>query len=223
MGTKRQNIARTLIQILLFGSIWGSFEVVLDSGLRTINFPYRAGSLVGIGMLSMGMALAIYKRPSMLIGIGLIAGSFKLLSVPILHIPLSCKANSFIAIGLQAFVLSLVTGSLIKKMDKSIHTRMGVGGLAALVSAAGFYFIGMRVAPCPYLLSFSPLGFMVREGIIWAIFSAIMLPLGYLVGIRLRQTMVHLLTTRPTFGYAACISISAVCVGISAITIVAVG
>ncbi len=205
--------------ILLFGSIWGFFEVVLGSGLRAIDFPYHAGLLVGMGMLSMGITLAIYKRPTMLLGVGLIAGLFKMLSIPILHISIVCKANSSIAVGLESFALSLVALGLMERMDRGVYTRMGVGALAALIGAASFYFVGMRVAPCTYLLSFSPMGFMVREGLVWMVFSAIFLPVGYLVGIKLRPAMVHLLTTKPTFGYATCITISAVCWGIGAFAI----
>jgi len=206
--------------ILLFGSIWGFFEVVLGSGLRAIDFPYRAGLLLGMGMLSMGITLAVYKKPTMLLGIGLTAGLFKLLSVPILHISIVCKANSFIAIVLESFALGLVAFGLMKGMDKDVYMRMGVGALAALIGAASFYFIGIRVAPCTYLLSFSPLGFMMREGLVWMAFSAIFLPVGYLVGMKLRPAMVHLLTVKPTFGYATCITISAVCWGIGALTII---
>lgn len=210
-----------LIGILLFGSIWGFFEVVLGSGLRAIDFPYRAGFLLSMGMLSMGIALAIYKKPIMLTGIGLVVGSFKLLSVPILHISVICRANSSIAVVLQALALSLIAGVLIKRMDRGVYARMGAGALAALISAVGFYFVGMRVAPCPYLLSFNLWGFLAKEGLSWMTFSAILLPVGYLVGIKLRPTMVHLLTTKPTFSYAICIAISAVCWGVGALTIIA--
>jgi len=188
-----------------------------------MHFPYRAGSLLGIGMASMGIALAIYKRPAMLAGIGLIAASFKLVSVPILHISVLCKANASIAVVLEALVISLVAAGLMKRMDENVYPRMGAGALAALISAASFYFVGMRVAPCPYLLSFSPLGFMVHEGLIWAVFSTVFLPLGYLAGIKLRPAMVHLLTTKPAFGYATCITISALCWAISALTIIVSG
>jgi len=210
-----------LIGILFFGSIWGLFEVVLGSGLRAIDSPYRAGSLLGMGMLIMGIALAIYKRPAMLVGIGLIAGLFKLLAVPILHISIMCKANSSIAVLIESLALSLVAIALMERMDRGVYTRMGAGGLAALISAGSFYFVGMRVAPCPYLLSFNLWGFLAKEGLSWMTFSAILLPVGYLAGLKLRPTMAHLLTTKPTFGYATCIAISAVCWGVGALTIIA--
>jgi len=207
--------------VFLFGSIWGFFEVVLGSGLRAIAFPYHAGLLVGMGMFSMGIALAIYKRPAMLIGVGLITGLFKLLSVPILHISIGCRANSSIAVLLESTALSLVALGLMRRMERGVYARIGGGALAALIGAAGFYFVGMRVAPCTYLLSFSPMGFMAREGLVWLVFSAIFLPVGYLVGVKLRPTMVHLLTVRPAFGYATCITISAVCWGVGAFAILA--
>ncbi len=209
--------------ILLFGSIWGVFEVVLGAGLQAVNFPLRAGSLLGMGMFTMGVALALYRRPLMLIGIGIVTGLVKLLSIPLLHLSLTCKANSSLAVGLEALALTLVVGGLRERVEGGLSMRMGAGALGALLGAGGFYLVGMRVAPCSYLLSLSPLGFMVREGLSWALFSAILFPVGYLMGRRLQPTLSLLLGEKPSLGYATCIGISAVCWGFSALTIVAIG
>jgi hypothetical protein len=60
---------------------------------------------------------------------------------------------------------------------------MAMGGGAVLLASAAFYIAGMHVAPCAYLLSFKTLGaFIVTEGLVWAAFSAILLPLGCAAG-----------------------------------------
>ena len=211
---------RLTVGILMFGSIWGLSEVALGGGLQAANFPYRAGLLTGIGMAIMGIALVIYKKPAMLIGIGLVTVLVKLLAVPILHISVMCKANSCIAVFTEAIALSLLAFLLLREMGKNIYMRMGSGALAAIAASVCFYFVGMQVAPCQYLLSFTPGGFIVTEGLIWAAFSAILLPLGYLVGEKLASINSPVLTRRPIY-YAASVSTVLFCWGVSALAIAA--
>jgi len=168
----------------------------------------------------MGIALVIHKKPAMLIGIGLVTVLVKLLAVPILHISVMCKANSCIAVFTEAVALSLVAFLLMSEMGKSIHARMGTGALAAIIASVGFYFIGMQVAPCKYLLSFSPVGFIVTEGLIWAAFSACLLPLGYLAGMKLEPKAFSLLTRKTSLYYAATVATIFICWGVSCIAIV---
>lgn len=216
---KHQVLVHILIGILVFGSIWGLSEVALGGGLRATQFPYRAGLLTGVGIAIMGAALAIYRKPLMLIGIGLVTVLVKLLAVPILHISVMCKANSCIAVMTESVALSLVAVLLMGEMSKSIHARMGSGALAAIIASVSFYFIGMQVAPCKYLLSFSPVGFIVTEGLIWAAFSACLLPLGYLAGMKLATKTFPVLTRRVALYYASTVAIILVCWGASAIAI----
>ena len=216
----RQGAIHILIGILVFGSMWGLSEVALGGGLHAAHFPYRAGLLIGIGMTLMGMALVIHKKPAMLIGIGLVAVLVKLLAVPILHISVMCKANSCIAVFTEAVALSLVAFLLMSEMGKSVHARIGTGAMAAIIASVGFYFIGMQVAPCNYLLSFSPVGFIVTEGLIWAAFSASLLPLGYLAGMKLELKTFPLLTRKKSLYYATTVATILICWGVSAIAIV---
>ncbi|RLC61045.1 MAG: hypothetical protein DRI01_09160 [Chloroflexi bacterium] len=218
--TERQGLVYVIIGILVFGSLWGLSEVALGGGLHATQFPYRAGLLAGIGMALMGMALVIHKKPAMLIGIGLVAVLVKLLAVPMLHISVTCKANSCIAVFTEAVALSLIAFLLLNQMGKSVHARMGSGALAAIIASVGFYFIGMNVAPCNYLLSFSPGGFIVTEGLIWAAFSAILLPLGYLAGEKLAAKNFSVLARRPLY-YATSVVMICLSWGLSALAIAA--
>lgn len=191
----RQNVGAVLVGILVLGSIWGMSEVVLGGGLRTVNFPYSSGLLTGIGLGLMGVALAVYRKPAMLLGIGAIGVLVKFLVVPVLHVSVMCKANSALGVMMDAAALTAVAAMVQTTMNRSIHARMGYGAVAALAAAVGFYFIGNRLAPCPYLLSFSPAGFMITEGLIWAAFSAGLLSLGYVIGERLTDALPRLSTS----------------------------
>ena len=217
---KQQGMLNLIIGILAFGSIWGLAEIVLSGGLAATDFPYRAGLLTGIGMAIMGMALVIHRKPAMLLGIGLVAVLVKLMVVPILQISIMCKANSVIAVATESVALTLVASLFMGSMSRSIHTRMGGGALAAIIAAVGFYFIGINAAPCQYLLSFTPVGFIVTEGLIWVAFSAILLPLGYLAGEKL-AAVTSLALMRRSLYYATSAAIICLCWGVSAVAIMA--
>jgi len=218
---ERKSIVYIVIGTLVFGSIWGLSEVGLGGVLSAVDFSYRSGLLTSIGMALMAIALVIYKKPAMLIGIGLVAVLVKLLAVPILHISVMCKANSCIAVFTEAVALSLVAFLLMSAMGKSVHARMGGGALAAIIASVVFYFVGMQVAPCKYLLSFTPAGFIVTEGLVWAAFSACLLPAGYLAGMKLRETTFPWLARRKLLFYATTAAIIVSCWAISAIVIMA--
>lgn len=213
-------VANLIITVLVLGSIWGLSETVLGGGLRAVNFPYRAGLLTGIGMAIMGIGLAAYKNPAPLFGIGLITVLVKLLAVPILHCSVACKANSCIAVLIQTASLALVALPLRSNMAKSVHARMAAGALAALIASVSFYFVGMRVAPCQYLLSFTPGKFVVTEGLVWAAFSAVLLPLGYLAGEKLTAATPAISASLPVY-YAASALVVLLCWGLSALAIAA--
>jgi len=216
--TQWQTLPSILFGVLVFGSIWGMSEAAIGGGLHAAGVPYRSALLIGIGISVMGMALAIYKKPTMLLGIGLITVLIKLMAVPILGVSVMCKANSCIAVLLEASALTLVGLVLVRHMSKNAHTRMGAGASAAIIGAVGFFFIGMQVAPCNYLLGFQGNlgGFMVTEGLLWIAFSAILLPMGWLIGEKLETRTLPWLSKRIALGYAASMSIIVFCWVISA-------
>lgn len=180
---RQMNPVLPLVGILVFGAIWGMSEVALGGALGMVGFPYRAGLLTGLGMGILALAYAMSKNLFMLFGIGIVAALVNLLGVPLAHLTVMCKANSCIAVGIEAVSLGLVMVVLRKG---GIFNRMAGGATAAILSSAGFYLIGTHVAPCQYLSSFMNTGaFVVKEGIVWATFAATFVPLGYSVGEKL--------------------------------------
>ena len=194
-----------LIVIIVIGSLLGLSEVVLNGAIRAAGLPYRAGILTGVGIGLMGIALGVLRKPFALLGIALVAILCKQLIVPILHISLMCKANSCLAVMLEGLSLTGIVSLAGRRLDRSRLSQIASGGSAALLAAAAFYFIGMRVAPCRYLLSFNRPGgftaFLAVEGLVWVIFSATLFPVGYWVGARLRDTVLAMGTRKPFFYY----------------------
>jgi hypothetical protein len=218
----RRGLVHLLIGILVLGTLWGMSEVALGGGLRAANFPYRSGLLTGIGLGILGIAFAVWRQPLMLAGIGIVAAMTNFLVVPILHVSIMCKANSCLAVGIEAASLGLMAAMLLRKSGGNTYTRMASAGGAALLASVVFYFVGLHVAPCNYLLSFtSPGAFVVKEGLVWTAFSAVLMPLGYLVGEKVSTKALPSLAERAVayYGMASAVVVSSL--GVSALAIVA--
>lgn len=212
-----------LIGLLVLGSVWGALEVLLGGAMQAGGIPYRGDTLTGLGMMLMGIAVALYRRPLMLIGVAALAVGVRQLAVPILHLSTFCKANSCIAVLLGGAALAGAVAVGGKRIERGLLPRVAAGLSAGLAAGASFYFIGMRVAPCRYLLSFSRPGgfvaFMQAEGLIWAGLCAVLFPLGYRVGESLRESVFGLRLTKPALYYTASLALVALCWTISAIAI----
>ena len=230
MEIKTDKIKRTqhvdlLITTLVLGSLWGFSEVVLGGALAAAGLPYQAGILIGVGMLILGIAISAFKKPLMLAVIALVAIACKQLVVPILHVSIMCKANSCLAVMLAGVALIGVASLAGHKLDKGYPAKIASGAAAALMAATAFYFLGMRVAPCQYLLSFSRAGgftaFLTNEALMWAVFSVLLFPAGYSIGTRLRDTFPLLRTRNPLHYYAISAALVVSCWATSAIAIAA--
>jgi hypothetical protein len=210
--TDRTRLADILIAVVVLGSLWGFTEVVLDSAIRAAGLPFRAGILTGIGIGLLAIAMGAFRRPALLVLIPPVAILCKQLVVPILSASVMCKANSCLAVMLEGLAVIGVVYLIGRRLDRNRVIQAASGASGALLGAGAFYFAGMRLAPCQYLLSFnSPVGFvrfMLVEGVVWAAFSAVLFPVGYRVGAQLRDTILAQ-ERKPWFYYAASATIVA--------------
>jgi hypothetical protein len=207
---------RIAIAVLVLGSLWGLAEVLLNDVIRASGLlPIRAAALTGFGLLALGVMLGYARRPLALLAIPAVAVIIKQLVVPIAGASVLCKANSCIAVLFEASVLAGAAGVMASRLEKSTATRAATGAGAALLSAVPFYFVGLAVAPCNYLLSFDRAGgfaaFMLREGLVWAAFSAVLFPLGHAIGARVREPVLAFETRKPAFYYGAALGITVAC------------
>ena len=174
-----------LIALVILGSIWGLLEVVGGGAMKAGNIPYKGDVLTGLGIGTMAIALAMFRRPLGLLLIAAVAIGVKQTAVPILHLTTFCKANSCLAVMLGAGALSGTAALVGPRLRRGISARVATGFSAGLLASISFYFIGMRVAPCRYLMSFNRSGgfvaFMLAEGLIWAALGGVFFPVGYRV------------------------------------------
>ena len=208
--------------ILALGSIAGLIEVIGGGLLRDLKFPYASGLLTGLGFAIIGFGFAIFKKPVMGIIIGIVAVFCKQLTVPIMHVSVLCGANSCLAVLLEYGALSGILAITGSKMHGKTYRRVLMGGSAALISAMAFYFVGLRFAPCNYLLSFRESGvfsFVVKEGSSWIISSAVLFPIGWIAGQRSADKISLYLAQRPRMIYGGITLTAIICWMISAIGI----
>jgi hypothetical protein len=212
-GTRmsRRDVA---ITIVVLGSLWGFLEVVLGGAMKSASIPYKGDILTGLGIGLMAVMLALVRRPAGLVGVAAVAVAAKQLAVPILGLSFMCKANSCLAVGLAGGALAGASAVAGARLHRSVVARVATGVAAGLAAGTAFYAIGMRVAPCQYLLSFNRQGgyvdFMAAEGLIWAALGGVFLPLGYRVGLGLNQGLVSLRARRPMLYYSVSLAIVAV-------------
>lgn len=219
LKTSNQNLLHLFAAVFVFGSLWGLSEVVLGGSLRTANFPYRSGLLTGLGMGIMGASLAVTRKWFLPVGIGVIAALATLLVVPVLHASPMCRANSCLALGLESGSLALVSLIIGKKIGGNVYGLMGIGAGAAMLASVAFYFSGVHLAPCAFLLSFTPGSFIVKEGLVWAAFSSVLLPVGYAAGEWLAVKSFAMRIESNAYYYGSSTAIVAICWGISALAI----
>jgi len=230
---KKDELTRVVWGMVVFGCIWGFLEAVTFAGMLhkywSICFPYHICPCflmaAVLGSFVMGSALAVHKKPLMLLGVGVVATASGWLSVPFLPEPV--RANYYEAwipsatgIVVGALSLALVASFLMKRMGRSVPVRVGAGMLSGLLASAVFIVVteyGVDkgiVATLGYARALPD--FLGVGGIWWMVAQAIMLPLGYLVGEKreeLRSWLFPDLQKRHSLGYVSLVAIIALCSG----------
>ena len=217
-------LVRLIIAILVFGSIWGFLEATLGGFLHMIIFPNKGAIMSGIGIAVMASALAIYRKPGMLPGIGIVAASFKLLDVWLFSLPAGSIhiINPAMAIIFESLAFGLVAAFIMNRMARNAFIGIGAGALIGLTSAIAWVYFAIYVmnAPAYARVVFTAGEYISNQGILQAVFAAIFLPLGYLAAEKLSRRTPAVLTRRPVY-YAVSASAVIFCWGISALVIAA--
>jgi len=201
-----QEKSNEILAIFIFGSVWGLFQSVLTAGmvkfsviplffehLHTCPCPLAA---VLIGIPIMGAVFAVHKKPSMLLGIGLVASLFSFLVIPFLSVPAFSESittypivNPALANLFASLVLCLMLSLTLRREKVGTPLVAGIGGLAMFLSSSIWIFTVVSIgAPIlgPSMLS-SPLAYILRVSPIWGALSVLTLPIGYLLGPRVQS------------------------------------
>ncbi|MDO9333577.1 MAG: hypothetical protein Q7T57_03525 [Dehalococcoidales bacterium] len=216
---------RLAIGILVFGSIWGCLEATLGGFLNLIIFPNKGAIMSGIGMAIMSVALAFYRKPAMLPGIGIVAASFKWLNAWLLFIPPNAVQiiNPAMSIILEALAFSLVVAFLMNRIEKNIYVGVWTAVLAGFISAIVYVYFAVYVTRSPIFarLGIESIGqFVIGNGVVQAVFSGVLAPLGYVAGKMLAAKISPIVARRSVY-YSASAATVLFCWGVSALAILA--
>lgn len=183
-----------------------------------------------LGLPIMAAALAIYKKPAMLVGIGLVAASFSWLVIPIQNVPAFTTplttypiVNPTIAIILSSIVFSLIASLVRGKLPMSTSTLVGMGVLSSMLSSIAFIYIVVYLgAPILTAAGLSgPIAYIATNTTIFTALSAAMVPLGYIAGLKLQLGVSHLFRMRPWFYRVGPLAVLVFCWGASIAAIAA--
>ena len=214
--------------VVALGCVWGFFEAVTFLGLLHSHwgtlFRYHLCPCflmaAVLGSFVMGLALSIYKRPDMLVGIGLVAAAFCWFAVPFLPTPVRSThygpvVSSAMAAVLGSLSLALVTAFFKRRLERNVPTRIGVGTLSGIFASIIFILVtayGVDKPICADLGYARPLpDFLGIGGMVWMVAQAIMFPLGYMVGEKLCVWLVPRMERKPSMNYAVLTSVIAFC------------
>lgn len=172
---------------LVLGSLWGLTEALAGGAMRTFFPPLRAALCTGLGMGILGFGIGMNLPRRLLPAAAIVTAATMMLAVPLLQCSPLCRANAALAVMLHGTMLALSVPILANGRN-SLSGFAAAGFCAALLSSAMFHTLGLRLAPCQYLLSFAGdwglARFILKEGLPWAAFSAALLPLGVALGRR---------------------------------------
>ena len=179
-----------VLTMLALGSVCGLVEVIVKGVLHHLGL-HLSGLLIGLDCILIGIGMAMFRNPLMIIGMGVVTCICKQLVVPLHGVSFMCGANGCLAVMLGYGSLAVIAAFTLWRMVNNITSRMLTGGSGVFLGSIIFYFVGMHVNPCPYLLTFDVPGgfasFVAKEGVVWAAFSAALFPLGWSFGERLAE------------------------------------
>ncbi len=231
---KREGMLRIFLGIAALGCIWGFFEAITFGGLlhsywgALFRYHLCPCFLMAsiFGSFVMGLALAIYKKPSMLIGIGLVAALFCFLAVPFLPTPVRSTIYGPVVAAATAAItssisLSLVASFLMKRLDTNVLIRIGVGALSAILASTFFILAaayGLDKPICADLGYARPLpDFLGIGGMVWMVAAATLFPAGYLAGAKLQSWLSSSVVRKPSLSYIASAATIVLCCSVGTV------
>jgi len=202
-----------LIDMVVIGSIWGLLDVLTVTYLVPVCHIGKLCScpitVVMIGFPLMTFALIKYRKPLMLIGMGIIAALFKLLDFAIIPLPVinghtiyQPVVNPAIAAVTASITFAVFAGILLNRLEKNIVPRILVGLVAGFCSIIAFALTSFYITHTHPLIVDTPVQLLCPlHGPLAAIMGSITLPLGFLLAKYLNKKTYILQTKKPVLYY----------------------
>ncbi|OGU12717.1 MAG: hypothetical protein A2475_07190 [Ignavibacteria bacterium RIFOXYC2_FULL_35_21] len=211
--TESTKIGNMLVGMLVIGSIWGLLDAITVIYISPLFHMRKLClcplSVVVYGFTLMSIALVIYRKPLMLIGIGIIAASFKLLDfifipLPVInnHINYQPVVNPALAAITVAIIYALFSGILLNKLENNKFMLILIGTVSGFINTIAFTYIAFYVVQTPPLIVESPLQFIFPfHAPMSALLGAFFLPFGFWLESRLHNKISILQTKKVSLYY----------------------
>ncbi len=224
----RLPISRTtlnsLMMVLVFGSLWGLLEATLGGFLHLIHLPQKGAIMAGIGMAVMAAFVATSRKPAWVIGVGVVAASFKALDGIILHVPLSAPMvmNPALAIVMESLVFGVAASFLFRVLQNRTSALIACGATTGFLSIALYALtaslVGLGKWPTMGVLEkLSSIGY---TGAISAAIGILLLLGGYSLGAWSRQGFLQLKAVKPKLFYSGAAAATSLCWGLAAVAFI---
>lgn len=181
MGERRDSMTdmKNWAWFLLFGSLWGVSEVAAGGILYASDIPLSSVFLAGWAFFILAVARGVVNKPGSSTIIAAVATLFKLVNVA----PFICHLLGIFMLGVAFDVMA----SFLLKKERKISFRSPLTGIAAAYSGyALFAFV------ITYLIRYEiwaaggfskVMNHIIVSGSVTAVAAAVVVPLGYLVGV----------------------------------------
>lgn len=188
---------KLILGILLFGSIWGGLEALGIDVMRSMGFRPSSPILALVGILILGTARMVVRKPGSTLAIGVIAAGFKFLGLSQVFF---CQIFAVVA---QAAVFDLAFSLAERKdwLSRPIHLGL-VGLVGSYVNYTVFSLSQAYVFANPYWSERGLSGlfsWVVTEGS----YAAILSFLGILIGVNLGRKIAPVVTRWQEIGEKA--------------------
>jgi hypothetical protein len=188
---------KLILGILLFGSIWGGLEALGIDVMRSMGFRLSSPILALVGILILGTARMVVRKPGSTLAIGVIAAGFKFLGLSQVFF---CQIFAVVA---QAAVFDLAFSLAERKdwLSRPIHLGL-VGLVGSYVNYTVFSLSQAYVFANPYWSERGLSGlfsWVVTEGS----YAAILSFLGILIGVNLGRKIAPVVTRWQEIGEKA--------------------
>jgi len=174
---------------VVLGSVWGLSEVMLGAGIKACAHTVSGSLMTGVALLFIAAAWGATKSYHIPVLVVLIACLFKLfdavlLSLPVLH---GAIGNPIFAFLLEGFAILLLLAIFRKQSWQKRSSRALLGAGSALIAVAMFPLVkyATGIPACVYPGTAVPLS--IFFGPIAILFSAFTVPVGFIVGERIRK------------------------------------
>jgi hypothetical protein len=186
---KKSSLRSHLAIAIVLGSVWGMSEVLLGAGIQACARTISGSVMTGIALLFITGAWVAARNFYVPVLVVLVACLFKLFDASLLSLPVMHGAigNPIFAFLLEGFAFLLLLAVFRRQSWQRISSRAYLGAGAALISVAMFPLVKFAtgIPACVYPGTSVPLSIYFAP--IAIIFSAFLVPLGFLTGDWIRK------------------------------------